>query len=143
MPPPTIPPPKLPQPTGKDTAAGLGCLLILVMIVGLPIWAYNWLNDNDWIPHSETIDIHFKGDWLQGESRTCSGVLAAQTNLSWKLADLYCPETADGTTPHTISIKFFGKTDRPGVAYAYILDPTKNQWRCVRTADSFTCYALN
>jgi hypothetical protein len=50
----------------SNSAAGCGCLLILIALIAVPVIGYNALNDGGWIAHTKSVDMYMSGDWLVG-----------------------------------------------------------------------------
>ena len=119
------------------------CLLIVVG--GGGIWAYNVANDSGYIPHTRTVDLYMRGEWLQSENKTCVGFPKWSTlNDEVKLASLNCvPDSLEGLQPHNIPVHFWGRIDRPGMKQGTLKVGREFTWRCTRKSDDFTCYAIN
>jgi len=81
-----------------------------------------------------------KGDWLVGENRECQAFQYTEdSKLSVK--SMFCPEDANAfETPHNLTIKFWGKVERPDAPHE---SRATLQWKCTRQSDGFTCFALN
>ena len=94
--------PAMAQSKGSDTAAGLGCLVGLAILVGLIYGGYNWLDQAGWITHSHDTPVWIAGDWLVGEYRDCDmrtkTVPADNKGLDSldKLPRLFCGEDSNG-----------------------------------------------
>src|ERR1700756_2751245 len=97
------------------------------------------VRDAGYISHTEQVTIQFKADWLAGESRNCTASFADMATGKLSELDCYGPLEHYGSgAPHTLSITFYGKTQRSDLRYDW-------EWRCVRHQlfDGFSCYALN
>jgi hypothetical protein len=124
----------------NDSAAGCGCLLILIALVAVPIIGYNALNDGGWIAHTKSVDMYMSGDWLVGENRDCIGFQSKPTYSAAVITSIECPIGSHSENPHNLEVKFFGKISRPDL----FSSTDKNfEWRCKREESGFTCYALN
>jgi hypothetical protein len=116
-----------------------GYFFLLLILGGGAYWGSNALDDAGWIPHEHTVDLYMKGNWLDGENRTCTGFQSGQGE-SVHLTSLSCPGTsALDETPHNMSMKFWGKVSRPEM----IRDGLWLSWKCTRTGEGFVCRALN
>ena len=131
----------------KDNPRALFILWVLAFIViapGAVLQCINgWRKAPSYIPHTETVDIYFKGDWIQGEYKVCAGI-PNDPPKSHDLEGLDCPaRTVIDGSRHNVSVRFYGRTIRPDVVMDDEWFNRHFQWRCRREADSFTCYALN
>jgi hypothetical protein len=110
-------------------------MLVAVFLFNL----YQDLQMNGYVPHTQSVNLYFRGEWLTNESRECTADI--WDLAAGSLSSLYCPVDPEGRqgTPHKISIKFWGRTSRPGIASRRV----EWDWRCVRNQDEFTCYAEN
>jgi hypothetical protein len=119
-------------------------LVVILCAPGAIFWGMdNWDTAISYIPHTRTADIYFKGDWIQGEYKECAGVRKNPPSDN-ELLGLDCPARPEvGGSTHNVSIKFYGRTNRPGVSLEDEFRNRRFQWRCRRESDSFTCYALN
>ena len=133
-----------PQEKPSDTGAGLGCLFTLAIMIALPLGGYTALNDAGYIQHTHTVDLYMAGDWLVGENRTCIAFETVPTGKQGdpEVSSLDCPVGDYTERPHNVEVKFWGKVSRPELLRG--TDATGGfEWRCLRQADGFTCYALN
>jgi hypothetical protein len=140
----------------KETAAGLGCAALLV-IIGCAIYGANERLDSlGWISHQEKTLITAGGDWLVGEDKDC---WSAPVNYYAALAKKYGGLTVDKSgkaiddrmvdyvmssincddgPQHRMKVKFYGRR--------FQTDYKVVTWRCTREQTSFlngtafTCY---
>jgi hypothetical protein len=123
-----------------------GALLVaLGGILWLAYKGYGWLDSVGFISHDRTIEVHLKGDWMVGETRTCYAWYFGDTVDGLNCVGITTPDNAswrDGTS-HNLSVKFWGKMVRADALEA-LRDPAhKGQWNCKRTSEAMTCWALN
>ena len=115
-------------------------LFLAAIIVGA---AYESLDNAGWMSHDHTVNMFMKDDWLVGENRTCMGIQSPGTpTKKAELASLFCPEDYVASTPHNISIKFWGRIDRPTTELGKIWGE-RYDWQCTRTSEGFVCKAIN
>lgn len=119
-----------------------GMLSLLAILAGIGYWGYTALDDVGWVPHTRTVDVYMKGDWLQGENRKCGGVGVLEGD-GMVLKEIFCPSDASNDTPHNMSIQFWGKVSRADVGSVDELKGTKFNWSCKRNSDGFVCKALD
>jgi hypothetical protein len=127
----------------KELVLGWALLVGFAGVLVLAYKAYGWLDSVGVISHDRTIEVHLKGDWMVGVTRTCN---------AWYFGDtvdgLNCVGSNKGAawregTSHTLSVKFWGKMERAD-ALAALRDPThKGQRDCKRGQDALTCWAVN
>jgi hypothetical protein len=117
-----------------DTAAGYGCLVLVVIVCSVGYWAYSGIDSIGWMQHEEDSVITAQANWFVGESKDCTSYpLDAKTAQSmnkpkgYAIAQINC----DGGPEHSVKIAFFGRTEQP--EYDWIT------WRCTRNESSFTC----
>jgi len=116
----------------NNTAAGIGCVILLFIVGGAFLGGYDRLDGNGYISHDRESVIVAHSTWMVGESKTCSSNATPPTYDVTK--SLYC----EGTEQHTVTITFHGRTERPDAKDRYGVS-----WKCVRRTDSFACYALD
>ena len=123
---------------------GCGCLFILAILCAGGFAIFEWSESAGYTPHTHTVDMYMKADWLVGENRTC---IASQTVPQGKqdpvISSIDCPVGGYTEEPHNMEIKFWGRISRPEILIGRKAEETHFEWRCKREADGFTCYALN
>jgi hypothetical protein len=126
-------------------ALSLGRWLVFFIIIAGSIGGYHALDDAGWIPHTRTVDVYMKGEWLQGENRVCIGVPNWNIpNPHVELATLNCvPEALNELQPHNLNVRFWGKIDRPDLVRNQIMIGADFRWRCTHESESFVCRAIN
>ena len=136
--------PKKQDSKGRDFLLNIAMILFFGFIYTAGQSGYEWLDTSGYLPHTATVDLFFKGEWLNGENRDCEGV-QDRTNGKGKpsIKYLYCPADVlnESEKPHNLAIRFWGKTSRPELFYASLLNFRPMTWRCTRNDTGFTCYA--
>jgi hypothetical protein len=140
----------------NETAAGMGCLALLVLIGYAIYGGYEWLDSLGQIPHQEETTITARGDWLAGENKDCwsapinyyaalakkyGGVSVDKSGkaIDDRMADYVMSSvTCDDGPQHKMKVRFYGR--RFQTDYRIVT------WRCAREQTSFlndntfTCY---
>ena len=119
-----------------------GMLFLFAILSGVSYWAYTSLDDAGWVPHTRTVDMYMKGDWLQGENRKCGGVGALEEE-GMVLKGIFCPSDTSNDMPHNMSIQFWGRVSREDVSSIDEIKSTKFNWSCKRNSEGFVCKALD
>jgi hypothetical protein len=102
------------------------------------------LDNAGWLPHTRNVDLYMLPDWFEGETRVCDGIQAAKTSRTPRaIRSLYCPLSAPMTSPHNLSVKFWGRVSRSDVGTPEEVEGVKFQWSCTRSSDGFVCKAIN
>jgi hypothetical protein len=113
----------------------VGGIFLVALAVSAAVAFYQSCDQNGQVPHTTTVDVYMKGDWLVGENRECLGVQGAPPPHTNLIGSLFCPaDTNVFADSHNISVKFWGRIDRAG---------TQHRWRCRRESDGFTCWAID
>jgi hypothetical protein len=118
----------------SSSGGGIGCLVLIVIVVALAIEGYSSLDSRGWVPHSEDSVITAQESWLVGESKDCFSVpldwstaSAEHKESGYALSSISC----DNGPAHQIEIKFYGLQNQPNVGGVW--------WRCTRDQTGFTC----
>jgi hypothetical protein len=123
---------------------GCGCLVILVILVWGGYGIFQWSESAGYTPHTKTVDVYMKGDWLVGENRTCAGIQTlGDAGHPKEMTALLCPIDAEYKDPHNLNVKFWGRISRPDASVLDEASGTKGAWLCTRESDTFTCKAIN
>jgi|GEM_PF-6604810 len=126
-----------------DYLKGFAMLIVAALILSLVVGIYGSIDRSGFIPHTATVDLYMKGEWLVGENRQCQA-FGFWDSKHLGIKTIFCPgdaETLSQTqTPHNLAIKFWGRIERPDADSATW---PNFEWRCTRQSDGFTCYALN
>ncbi len=122
----------------KFTLKVLGVILLIRIIIG----SYDQLDKSGWIEHSVDTPVAISGEWLQGEYRSCLGILGA----TGKQKSLACITDSFNAPEHVLPVTFWGRTERPDrvkiIADGTYLSPdTELHWKCQRLSDSLKCWA--
>jgi hypothetical protein len=126
----------------QDNELGCGTVLVFTAVCLVMFWFlfHDSLDRTGFLSHTATVDLYMDGQWLENESRVCTGIESIKTeSKALETTALRCPVTATSATPHTLSVKFWGRLSRPDAIHAHRF-PT---WRCTRNGDDFTCKAID
>ena len=111
----------------------LGMIEILFCING-----YDELDSKGFVVHHKTVDLYMSNDWLVGENRRC--FVTPESSSDGRVATfstLTCSVVSDRTTPHNLSIAFWGRIKSPDINGAKVA--IQETWMCTRESDSFVC----
>jgi len=129
---------------GTSSNSGCGCFLIVVLVFVLGgLLAYVGLDQEGWVPHTDTVDMYMMGNWMNGENRVCAGLHNGTGSADGEITALYCPDGSGLETPHNFTVKFWGKVRRPARNKVEVALGSKHMWNCTRHSDEFVCKALD
>jgi hypothetical protein len=135
-------PSKLPGSVGNSVLGmlkGFGYLFLICFICGGIYNGYLSIDKAGLIPHSATVELHMKSDWLVGENRVCNCMQEPSPDKGFILSALFCPAEVSRDEGHNISIRFWGRVDRPDAEAENRLI----HWECTRNSSGFVCKALD
>jgi hypothetical protein len=120
------------SPRGNDSASGIGCFFLLIILAagGYALW--NGADENGYIPHSKIAIVTAK-NWSTGEYKACTSpnILATKDE-----PQIDCSSFAEGGEPKKFEVRFYGMTFRED------LKNVSFSWRCKKnegTDPAFTC----
>ncbi len=120
--------------SSSDSGKGLGCFVLLAIVVGICYWVYTGIDSVGWMQHSEESTITAQANWFVGESKDCTSYpLNAKSAQEMSKPKGYALSkiSCDDGPEHSVQITFFGRTEQPEFAWV--------TWRCTRHDSSFTC----
>jgi hypothetical protein len=112
---------------------------VFTVLIFVSVGAYAWkiLDRHGWVTHIQNTSVLIKGDWLQGEFRTCDGTLDG----SGKQIALDCGKTEG--TEHVMPVNYWGRIERPEKTGSGLSGLNLVTWNCQRNSDSVTCWAID
>jgi hypothetical protein len=118
----------------KSSSEGLGCMILVGILVAIVYGGYSGIDSVGWIPHREDSVITAQANWFVGETKECySYPLDAQAakSMSKSVGNAIYKINCDGGPEHRVTITFYGMAEQPENAWA--------SWNCTRKEDSFVC----
>lgn len=122
-----------------DAAVGRVFSRIFTVLIFVGVGAYAWkvLDHHGWVTHIQNTSVLIKGNWLQGEFRTCDGTLDG----SGKQIALDCGKNEG--TEHVMPVHYWGRIERPEKTGSGLSGLNLVTWNCQRKSDSVTCWAID
>jgi hypothetical protein len=127
--------------SSSSNSAGCGCLFLIAILGAAAFAGYNVAENYGWVSHTAAVDLSMDPNWLVGENRQCASFHSVEPDAGM-IKSLSCPLSMKDQEAHNVTVKFWGKIDRP---FSNQNDPSAgiHNWRCTRTADGFVCRALD
>jgi hypothetical protein len=118
----------------KSDSEGVGCLILVAIVVAFFYYGYSGIDSVGWIPHREDSLITAQANWFVGETKECSSnpLPAQAAKVMGKVeGDAVYQIECDKGPEHKVNIEFYGKKVQPENALAF--------WNCTRKEDTFLC----
>jgi hypothetical protein len=134
----------LPTKLSEEAAGNIGCIVMFIAICviwAIGSWVYSALDDAGYLSHTRETIITAEQSWIVGESKTCISVpLEPQEAhvLHRQRWDVTRSVGCDSGPEHEIKVTFHGRTERSEARAKFGVS-----WKCLRSSDSFDCYALD
>ena len=99
---------------------------ILAVVLGASWWGYAGADELGWIPHSRTLTVSYRPDWVVGEFRNCFTRFDGQQPGSLSCNREY--DSENQIDHRRFMVRFWGRVDNEPVV-----------WTCRRREDIFVC----
>jgi hypothetical protein len=122
----------------------VGLLVIFCFVGAIVVGGWQELDKMGWVRHSADTPVSINGEWLQGEYRSCLGVLGT----TGEQKSLTCITDSFNAPEHVLPVAFWGRLERKErmritADGAYLSPDVALDWKCQRLSDSLKCWAQN
>lgn len=117
-----------------------GWIFMPVLLIVVCVGVYELMESAGFIPHRQIVNLFSGDDWITGEIRDCTAVIAsAPARESYGLNSAFCAAPNGGQRFTRSMITFWGRTtphDLIGLSRAI-----STKWKCAQHEDGIVCHS--